>query len=210
VTGTRTLVAALRTAGQRPARFVSASAIGYYGDRGEEPLPEAAAPGQDFLASVCVDWEAAGREAASLGAATTQLRLGIVLGRGGGALERMLPLHRRGLAGPLGPGTQWWSWVHLEDVLGLVTWALDGRVEGAVNAVAPAPARQLEVTRALCRRLGRRAWLPAPAFALRLALGGFATELLSSKRVVPERALASGYAFRFPGIDEAVDDLISI
>ena len=209
VTGTRTLVEALRRAGQRPARFVSASAIGYYGDRGEEPLPESAAPGEDFLASVCVDWEAAAREADSLGAVTTQLRLGIVLGPGGGALARMLPLHRRGLAGPLGPGTQWWSWVHRDDVVGLVVWALDGRVHGAVNAVAPAAERQLDVSRALCRRLGRRAWLPTPAFALRLALGGFASELLASKRVLPERVLASGYAFRFPGIDDAVKDLLS-
>ena len=212
-TGTRNLAQGMRDAagaGAAPRVLVSASACGYYGDRGDEELTEDAPPGEDFLPDVCVRWEAAASEAASAasGVRVVLLRTGMVAGRGGGFLAPLSRLTRLGLGGPAGSGRQWWPWVHLDDVVGLILHALDDEaVRGPLNVCAPAPARQREVARALGRVLRRPALAPAPAFALRLALGEFAVELLNSRRTLPAAALASGYAFRHPDLDAALRDI---
>ena len=205
-TGTRNLVQGMRQTTVRV--LVNASASGYYGNRGEEELTEDAAPGEGFLADVCVRWEGAASEASSSGARVVLLRTGLVAGRGGGFLAPLSRLTRLGLSGPVASGRQWWPWVHVDDVVGLILHALDNeRVQGPVNVCTPEPARQRDVAKALGSVLRRPALTPAPAFALRLALGGFASELLNSRRVLPAAALASGYAFRHPDLDAALRDI---
>ena len=208
---TRNLVLGMRdAAGAAPRTLVSASAVGYYGHRGEEELTEDAPPGDAFLSGVCVQWEAAASRASLSGTRVVLLRTGLVAGRGGGFLAPLSRLTRFGLGGPAGSGRQWWPWVHLDDVVGLILHALDNEaVQGPLNVCAPAPARQREVASALGRVLRRPAFAPAPAFALRLALGEFATELLNSRRALPAAALASGYAFRHPDLDAALHDIYS-
>ncbi len=210
-TGTRNLVLGMREAagaGAGPHVLVNASASGYYGNRGEEELTEDAVPGEGFLADVCVRWEGAASEASSSGARVVLLRTGLVAGRGGGFLAPLSRLTRLGLSGPVASGRQWWPWVHVDDVVGLILHALDNeRVHGPVNVCAPEPVRQRDVAKALGSVLRRPALTPAPAFALRLALGGFASELLNSRRVLPAAALASGYAFRHPDLDAALRDI---
>ena len=210
-TGTRNLVAGMRSAASAaaaPRMLLSASALGYYGDRGDETLIEAAAPGEGFLADVCVRWEAAALEAESDGVRVALLRTGHVLGRGGGMLAPLSRLARLGLSGPLASGRQWWPWAHLDDVVGVILHALDAEgLRGPVNVCAPAPARQREFARALGRALRRPAALPAPGFALRLALGEFASELLSSRRMSPAAALDSGYHFQYEELDAALSEI---
>jgi len=206
---TRRVVRALEAAPEalRPRVLVNASAVGFYGDRGNEPLPERAEPGRGFLAELCVDWEAAARQTS---ARSVQLRLGIVLGRGGGALASMLPIFRKGLGGPLGLGRQFMPWVHVDDVVGLVLAALDTeRYAGPVNATSPGVVTNAEFTRALGRTLRRPALLPAPSPALRLLLGEGADVLLASQRCVPEAAQQHGYGFRQPEIAAALAELLS-
>lgn len=203
---TRNLVLGMRDAGV-PV-LVSASAVGYYGHRGEEELTEDAPPGEGFLSGVCVQWEAAASEASSSGTRVVLLRTGLVAGRGGGFLAPLSRLTRFGLGGPAGSGRQWWPWVHLDDVVGLILHALDNEaVQGPLNVCAPAPARQREVASALGRVLHRPAFAPAPAFVLRRVLGEFATELLNSRRALPAAALASGYAFSHTDLDAALRDI---
>jgi uncharacterized protein (TIGR01777 family) len=205
VSGTRRLVEAIARAEQRPAAFVSTSAVGYYGDRGEETLTEASGPGADFLAEVCRDWEAEAQRAAGLGLRVVVLRLGVVLDRDGGPLAQMLTPFRLGAGGPLGSGKQWFPWIHRADAAGLFRFALErSEVTGALNAVAPEQARNGEFARSLGRALHRPALLPAPALALRLLLGEFADTLLGSQRVLPERTQAAGYEYRFPQLDAAL------
>jgi uncharacterized protein (TIGR01777 family) len=207
VEGTKKLVAAMAAmpAGERPRVLVSASAIGYYGDRGEAILDETSPAGDDFLARVCVGWEEAAGAARALGVRVVTLRIGLVMGRGGGALEAMRPLFAVGLGGPLGSGTQWWPWVHIDDVIGLALFALDGQdLDGPLDVTAPTPVRQREHARALGRAMHRPALLPAPAFALKTILGDFSVELLASRRVIPKRATELGYAFRYTDLDAAL------
>jgi uncharacterized protein (TIGR01777 family) len=205
VEGTRRLVEAINRAEQEPAALVSASAVGYYGDRGEETLTEESPPGAGFLADVCREWEAEAARAETAGTRVTCLRLGIVLDRDGGALEQMLLPFRLGIGGPMGNGQQWMPWVHRADVIGLILFALESTaVTGALNATAPEPARNRDFGRALGRVLHRPALLPAPAFALRLLLGEFAGEILASRRVVPERAQSLGYSFQYPRLEPAL------
>jgi uncharacterized protein (TIGR01777 family) len=210
VEGTRTLVDAIAQlpAERRPRVLVSASAIGYYGDRGDEVLTEPAPPGDDFLARVCVGWEREALRAETLGVRVVCLRIGLVMSREGGALERMLPVFRMGLGGTMGPGTQWWPWIHVDDVVGIVRHALTrDAVRGPLNATAPEPVRQRSFAATLAKVLRRPAFLPAPALALRTVLGEFAAELLASRRVVPEAARAFGYAFRFPTLEACLADV---
>jgi uncharacterized protein (TIGR01777 family) len=210
VEGTRRLVAALARAARGPRVLVHASAVGFYGSRGDEPLDEGARPGEGFLADVCRRWEAEARAAEAAGIRVVSLRIGIVLGRGGGALARMAPPFRLGLGGPLGSGRQWVPWVHLDDVVGLALHAAaTAGLRGPVNTVAPKPATNAELTRALGRVLRRPAVLPVPGFALRLALGGLADEVLASARVVPAAALRSGYRFRFEELEPALRDALA-
>lgn len=209
VIGTRNLVTAIAEAEKRPEVLVSGSAIGYYGDRGDETLTEDADPGDDFLASVCREWEREAHAARELGLRVHTIRTGIVLGPDGGALEQMLLPAKLGLSGPLGSGRQWWSWIHIEDEVGILAHALTNLSEsGALNGTAPGPVRQKEFAKALGRVLHRPAFLPAPAFALELVLGGFAVELLSSKRVLPEAARAAGYHFRHPDLEPALREIV--
>jgi len=207
VESTGSIVAALGalSEAERPACFVCASAVGYYGDRGDAELDESAAPGEGFLADVCRDWEAAARRAEDVGIRTVSLRTGIVLSREGGALPQIALPFRFGLGGRLGDGSQWVPWIHLDDVVSLARAATDDpRLRGPLNVVAPAPVTNAELTRTLGRVLSRPTLLPVPAFALRLALGDMAGELLGSRRVVPRAALDAGFAFEHPSLEPAL------
>ena len=206
VDATRRVAEVIRAAG--PRVLVSASAVGIYGDRGEEELDERAAPGRGFIAEVCRAWEEAAAPARAR-ARVVLLRSGIVLAREGGALPRMALPFRLFAGGPLGGGAFWQPWIHLADEIDLVLLALDrAEADGPLNAVAPVSARNRDLARAIGKALNRPALLPVPAFAIRLAAGAVADELLSSQRVVPRKALALGHAFRFPAVERAVRDLL--
>ncbi|NMB75862.1 MAG: TIGR01777 family protein [Myxococcales bacterium] len=208
VLGTRRLVEAMLALPRPPRVLVCASAIGVYGDRGEEELDEASAPGSGFLAEVCLEWEAEAQKAAGRGIRVVCIRNGIVLSAQGGALSRMVKPFRWGLGGPIGGGRQWMSWIHLEDEVGILLRALgDAGLSGPVNAVAPQPVTNAEFSRALGSALGRPAFLSLPRFALRAAFGEMSQVLTGSQRVLPRAMLHAGYAFRFPRIDEALLDL---
>lgn len=209
ILGTRRLVEGMRRASSPPAMLLCASAVGYYGDRGEETLVESSAPGSGFLAGVCREWEAEAARAEEAGIRVTSLRFGLVLGAGGGALGAQLTPFRLGLGGPLGGGRQWWPWVHRQDLAGAVLHLLRHPGAGAVNVVSPAPVRQRDWAKTLAAQLRRPALLPAPAWALRLALGGFAGELLGSRKAAPRRLLQLGYAFRFARLEDALRDLLA-
>lgn len=205
---TSNLVKALSEVDARPATLISANAIGYYGDRGGEELDEQSVGGDDFLASVAADWQEAAAAAESLGMRSVQLRIGIVLGPGGGALDAMLTPFKLGVGGPLGSGRQWWSWIALDDLVGMIRHLLESELSGPVNATAPQPVRQKEFARTLGRVLSRPAIMPAPAFVLKMVLGEFATELLSSKRVMPSAALRDGYRFVHPELESCLRDAL--
>ena len=207
---TKSLTTAIRQAGQAPAVFISGSAVGYYGDRGEQTLSESSAPGSDFLAGLAVEWEAAANDAAAV-TRVALIRTGIVLDRQGGALPKMLPPFQMFVGGPLGSGRQYMPWIHKDDWVGLVTWCLTHEgMRGAVNATSPAPVTNAEFSTALGRALHRPSLLPAPAFALRLLLGEMADALLlSGQRALPVRATDHGFAFRFTNIDEALASVLA-
>ncbi|MGB7549276.1 MAG: TIGR01777 family oxidoreductase, partial [Terracidiphilus sp.] len=198
-----TLLAGLR---RPPRALLVASAVGIYGDRGNELLDESSAPGTGFLADLCRQWEAAAEPAVEAGIRVVHLRFGVVLGPGSGALAQMLPLFRLGLGGALGSGRQWMSWISLADAIAAILFALETpALAGPVNLTAPHPVTNAEFTRALARQLRRPAFLPAPAFALRLALGQMADEaLLASTRAVPGRLMEAGFRFAHPTVSEAL------
>ena len=203
---TRVLVDSLSRLKQKPRVLIVASAIGYYGNRGDEILTESSTTGTDFLALVCRDWEAEASRAAARGIRTVMLRTGVVLSGKGGALPKMLTPFKLGVGGRLGSGQQWMSWIAIEDVVGIIRNAIaNEQVRGPVNVVAPNPVRNEEFTRLLAAMLHRPAIFPAPAFMLRLAMGEMADALLlSSDRVKPERILAAGYKFRFEILEPAL------
>jgi uncharacterized protein (TIGR01777 family) len=205
VRGTRHLVSGIEATHPRPAVLVSASAIGYYGDRGEEVLDESAQPGGDFLAQVCQAWEAEAARARSLGLRVVVPRIGLVLGKDGGALARMLLPFKLGLGGRLGSGRQWVSWIHLDDLAGLLLHAArKPEINGPMNAVTPGAVTNREFTRVLAAVLKRPAIFSVPAPLLRLALGEFASVLLASQRITPRIALETGYQFRYPALEDAL------
>jgi len=209
VLGTTNLVKGIASLKQKPKVLLSASAIGFYGDRGDEQLTEESPPGDDFLAETCQEWEKEAAKVEWVGVRSVRLRIGIVLADGGGALDAMLTPFKLGLGGPLGSGRQWWSWVHREDLIGLMLHLLAHEdFSGVVNGAAPSPARQKDFARVLGRVLHRPAFLPAPAFALKALLGGFASELLSSKRVLPKAAQQLGYAFQYPELEPALRQIL--
>ena len=210
VAGTRLLASTLARRPDPPRVFVSASAIGYYGERGDERLGESAPPGVGFLPETCRDWEREVEPARAAGLRTAQLRIGLVLDPRGGALARMLTPFRLGVAGRLGSGRQWMSWISLDDLLGVIHRALvDERVSGPLNAVAPRPVTNAEFTATLARVLRRPAWLPAPAAALRLALGEMAQDLLlASIRVEPAALARLGHEFRHPALEGALRHML--
>jgi len=198
-----TLLAGLRTP---PRALLVASAVGYYGDRGDQLLDETSLPGEGFLADLCRQWEAAAQPAVEAGIRVVHLRFGVVLGPGPGALARMLPIFRLGLGGRLGSGRQWMSWISVEDAMRALLFALETpSLAGPVNLTAPSPVTNAEFTRLLARQLRRPSFLPVPAFALRLALGQMADEaLLASTRAVPSRLLVAGFRFAHPTVDKAL------
>ena len=210
VKGTSNLAEALAQAPQRPKALIVASAVGYYGDRGTENLREQSAPGKGFLPDVCQQWEAAAQAAANAGIRTVHTRFGIVLSKKGGALPAMLTPFQLGLGGRVGSGTQYWSWIHLQDVVGAILHVMKtDLLQGPVNCVSPKPVTNNDFTRALASVLSRPAIFPLPAFAARLALGGMADELLlASQKVEPAKLISSGYPFRFPDLKPALQDVL--
>ena len=210
VVGTRNLVQGIAQVSDRPRVLVSASAVGYYGDRGEEELTESASPGRDFLADVCVAWEKEALAAEKLGVRVVTERTGIVLGAGGGALAKMLTPFKLGAGGPLGNGRQWMPWVHVSDLARLYLHAAEHEsIRGPMNAVAPHPVRNSEFTKALGRQLRRPAFMPAPYLGLRLLFGEFAQVLFASQRVVPQVALDTGFTFQYPDIAAALKEILA-
>lgn len=206
---TRILVQALGTLSTRPRTLVNSSAIGYYGISDDRPLREESQPGSGFLADLCVAWEQEALKAEGLGLRVVRLRTGMVLGQQGGALPRMLPPFRMFLGGPVSPGTQWVSWIHHQDLAGIVQWALvNDRAQGPINGVAPEAVTMREFCRVLGKVLGRPSWLPVPEFALKLALGELATLLTTGQRVEPAAAQRGGFIFRFPALEQALADLL--
>ena len=206
VAGTRHLVSGLRKLERRPEVLVSASAVGIYGSRGDEILTESATPADGFLADVCREWEAEAQAAEDLGMRVVTIRVGLVLGAQGGALARMLPLFKLCVGGRLGDGRQWMPWIHVDDLAALFHFcAGEASMSGSVNGAAPNPITNRQFTKALATAVSRPALFPAPAFALRLALGEFAEVLLASQRVVPEKASAAGFEFEHPTIETALE-----
>ena len=207
---TRSLVAGIERAASRPQLLISASAVGYYGPHGDERLTEASAPGHDFLATLCVDWETHARSAEALGVRVVTLRSGLVLGPGGGALQPMLLPFRLGIGGPLGSGRQYWPWIHRDDWLSLVAWLLhQPDVTGPLNLTGPAPCTNEEFSRTLARVLHRPCVFRAPAFALRAAAGELADALmLTGQRAYPERALAMGFRFAHEDLGRALGQIL--
>jgi uncharacterized protein (TIGR01777 family) len=205
VLGTRNLVAALREAEPRPGVLVSQSGSGYYGARGDEPVDESEPPGDDFAAQVVVAWEAEARAAEELGLRVAMPRTGIVLSESGGALEKMLPPFKLGVGGPVAGGDQYMPWVHLDDVTGAILFAIDDeRVSGPVNVAAPEPVTNRDFSKALGRVLKRPAFMPVPAFALRLLYGEMAIIVTTGVRAVPARLEELGYAFRRAHLEDAL------
>ena len=210
VLGTRNLATALAKSDAKPGVLVCASAVGYYGNRGDELLREESPSGRGFLPEVCREWEEASRIATEAGIRTVNIRIGLVLSAKGGALQKMLTPFKLGLGGRVGPGTQWWRWIHVDDIVGAIHHIIQTEsLFGPVNLVAPSPVRNEEFTRSLASVLRRPAVFPVPAFAARLAMGEMAQELmLSSQRVVPEKLITSGYSFRFRELRAALEDLL--
>ena len=190
----------------KPQVFISASAIGWYGESGNRPVIESDRVGDDFLAAVCREWEGAADLVTDV--RTVKIRTGLVLDPTGGALGRMLPLFRLGLGGKLGNGKQWWSWITLHDVIRAITFLLENKVSGPVNLTSPNPVTNQEFTSALARAMHRPALFPAPAIALKVALGGFSSEILGSKKVVPQALTDAGFTWDYPHITNALTALI--
>ena len=189
--------------------LISTSAVGYYGSRGDQVLTEYSTPGADFLARLSVDWEEAALDAEKQGIRVAIMRFGVVLGAGGGALAQMLPVFRRFAGGPLGNGRQWFSWIHMVDLLVAIQFLLDhDNARGPYNFCAPGAVRQKDFARALGAALGRPAVVPAPSLALRLMMGEVAGVLLASQKVRPDRLIADGFSFRFADVDSALADLV--
>ncbi|MEU8590747.1 TIGR01777 family oxidoreductase [Streptomyces sp. NPDC048664] len=205
VLGTAALAEAVASLPDAPRVFVCGSAIGYYGDTGDRAVDEQAPPGDGFLSSLCVEWEEAAAAAREAGVRTVFTRTGLVVARGGGAWGRLFPVFRAGLGGRMGDGRQYWSYISLHDEVAAIRHLIDSDgLSGPFNLTAPQPLTNGEITAAMGRVLHRPAVVPAPAPALRLALGEMADEVLGSARVLPKRLLESGFSFAFPGIEEAL------
>jgi len=210
VQGTLRLAEALAQAPQRPRVLISASAIGYYGDRGDEALREDSASGSGFLPEVCREWEDATEPATKAGIRTVQVRFGLVLSQHGGALQKMLPPFRLGVGGNMGNGRQWWSWIDIDDLVGAVQHVIKTEtLQGPINVVGPNPLTNAEFTKTLASVLSRPALFPMPAFAARLVFGQMGDELLlASQRVEPAKLLASGYVFQKPDLRAALEGIL--
>lgn len=205
---------AIREAPVKPRVLIQGSAVGYYGGRGDEVVPDDTPPGRDFLSAVCQEWEASTAEAEGLGVRRAVARTGIVLAREGGALPAMSLPFKMMIGGPIGDGRQWFPWIHIDDEVGALRFLLERdaagaeEAQGAFNLTAPHPVTNRELTRALARVLRRPGFLPAPGFALRIALGEMAESLLQGQRAVPSRLLELGYVFRWPDLEPALRHLL--
>jgi uncharacterized protein (TIGR01777 family) len=208
---TRHLVEAIAMRGGRETTLLSTSAVGFYGFHDDEVLDERDAAGSDFLASVAAEWEKEAFKAQKFGARVVICRFGIVLGRGGGALQEMIPLFKYWVGSPLGSGRQWFSWIHERDLRNIYSFLLENRkIEGPVNCSSPNPVRNREMTQTLAKALGKPLFLPAvPSFVLRLMLGEFGDILLKGQRVYPGRLMEEGFDFRFSEIEEALKDIVT-
>ncbi|CAN5317727.1 hypothetical protein BH18ACT5_BH18ACT5_18100 [soil metagenome] len=206
---TNALIEGMSKLTTRPEVMISASSIGYYGDRGDEILSEEANAGTDFVASVWREAEGAAKAAERIGVNVALTRFGIVLAPDGPAIARLKLVGSLGLLGPIGGGRQWWAWVHRDDVVGFIIHALTNRLVGAFNVVAPDGRRQRDWAATMARVMHRPGFIPAPGFAVRAIIGGFATELLASRHVIPEATQASGYEFTFPDLQPALENVLA-
>ena len=210
VYGTRQIVETLARQNRRPSVLINASAIGVYGPQTDEPIDEKARPGTDFLAQMVQAWEAEAEKAELLGLRVVCMRIGVVLERDGAALARMLPAFRLGVGGPLGSGRHYMSWIHRDDVVGILMFVLNhGGLEGIFNVTAPGAVTNKEFSTRLGRALHRPAWLPIPAFALNLLLGEAAYVVLTGQRVIPKAITAAGYDFIYPNLDRALQAILN-
>ena len=209
ILSTQNLVASLAVADTKPDVLVCASAIGYYGDSGDEHFTEVSPPGNDFLAKTCQEWETEAQKAIDLGIRVVTVRIGLVLGLGGGLLAQVLPPFKMGVGGILGNGRQWMSWIHVDDVVGIILHALENNeIRGALNATAPTPVRNTEFTKTLGAVLRRPTLFPIPTFGLKLMMGEFADFIVLSQNVLPEKTEVSGYEFRHRTLESALKDLL--
>ena len=203
-TGTKNLVEAISKSDSKPELLISASAVGYYGNRGNEKLTENSKTGGNFLSEVCKDWEDQAKYATKSGVRVVTLRFAPIVGPDGGFLYQQLPLAKMGLLGPLGSGKQWWPWVHIDDAISAIKYVINNQISGPVNVVSPKPIDQITFSKALAAFYNRPAIIPAPSFAIRTMLWGFADELLFSRKVIPQKLLDAGYKFKFVKINEAI------
>jgi uncharacterized protein (TIGR01777 family) len=212
VLGTRRLVSAISKVKHKPSALICSSAVGYYGSHygssDDEVLTETSPPGSGFLAEVCTAWEKEADAAASLGLRVVKLRTGVVLGRAGGALAKMLPAFQAFVGGALGSGRQWMPWIHVDDLVDMCRFAIDGSFSAALNATAPNPVTNSQFTSALAKVLHRPAFLTVPAFALRALFGEMAQMLLEGQRAVPAAAKDLGFSWKYPGLEEALHNLL--
>ena len=209
VIGTSNLVKSIKSWTIKPRVFISGSAVGIYGDRGDDWIDESTPSGVGFLSDVAREWEDAAMELAEVGVRVVLLRTGIVLSKQGGALSKMLPIYRRGLGGVLGNGQQWMPWIHENDLARLIVWLAEtNQVSGPVNACVPNPVRNLEFNKQLGRAIGKPAFFRVPAFALKIGVGEFASALLESQRVSPKVALGHNFNFQFEDVGAALVDLV--
>ncbi len=205
---TQLLVRAMSHVSGRPPVFINASGVGYYGTSEEKIFDEQDGPGSDFFSDLCRAWEEAALAARTFGVRVACLRIGMVLERDGGALLKMVPPFRAFVGGPISPGTQWVSWIHRADLIGLIEWAIEHkRITGPVNAVAPEAVTMKDFSKSLGRALSRPSWLPVPGFALQLAFGELASFMTTGQRVTPKVAVEEGYQFRYPHLDSALQSI---
>jgi len=192
----------------KPQAYISASAIGYYGSSEDASFTESSPPGMDFLAQVCVEWENVAQRGRDYGMRVACVRNGLALGRDGGVFAKILPVFKTGTGGRLGTGKQWYSWIHIDDLVGIYILAID-KLAGAINGTAPNPVRNKDFTEMLAKALHRPAALPVPKFALKMILGEGAEMALQGQRVLPERAQAQGFMFKYPTLESAISNLLS-
>jgi len=205
VNSTRALVTTMRKAHKKPVVLINASAVGYYGPSQDEKITEESTAGSGFLAKTCEDWELEAARAKNLGVRTVLLRIGIVLGPDGGALQKMTPPFKFFVGGPIGSGQQWFPWIHRDDVIGIIQTCIDNtNISGPVNATAPEPVRMREFCKVLGRVMNRPSWAPVPGFMLKILLGEMAEMLLSGQRAVPAKMLRAGYAFKYTRLENAL------
>ena len=208
IEATQAIIEAIDKAIVKPKALISASAVGYYGPHGDEPLNEDSKPGADFLARLCVDWENEAKQAQALGVRVSLLRTGVVLAKGAGALQKMVPPFKTFAGGPLGSGQQWMPWIHLDDEVGLIEFLLDRPdAHGPFNAIAPNPVTMAEFSQTLGRVLNRPSWLSVPPSLLALTVGEMADMLLTGQRATPDAALKLGFQFKYPHLVNALSSL---